>query len=232
MCAVSLEAAWDEAVPDEPRWVEIRSMLLSGRARIFGDPSGAVVVDTERSVAGVVGLPSEDVLDAGITSLSEQSEILVMEESLDHMRAFLPLAEPTRAIIHRLATPLSDQQVGDVEISPVDDRLLSALPDALVHEVEGAHTVAVRRKGALVVAVCSAWWPTETLWDVGVDTLEGHRRQGHARAAFTALARHMDVVHGIEPVWGATVENHASLRMAESLGFVAESSLWLFGNSR
>ena len=66
---------------------------------------------------------------------------------------------------------------------------------------------------------------------MGVDTLEGYWRQGHARAAFTALARHMDVVHGLEPVWGATVDNHASLRMAKSLGFVAESSLWLFRNS-
>lgn len=59
---------------------------------------------------------------------------------------------------------------------------------------------------------------TETLWDVAVDTLDGHRRQGHASACFRALAAHM-AAEGRQPIWGANDDNAASLELAARLGF-------------
>ena len=67
---------------------------------------------------------------------------------------------------------------------------------------------------------------TETLWDVGIDTLEGHRRKGHARACYLALASHL-AAQGFSPVWGAYEDNEASLAMAESLGFIPVDEFWV-----
>jgi len=72
--------------------------------------------------------------------------------------------------------------------------------------------------GGAPVAVCSAGAVTETLWDVGIDTLAGHRRRGHATAAYRALAAHLAET-GRDPVWGAEDTNVASLRLADELGF-------------
>ena len=59
---------------------------------------------------------------------------------------------------------------------------------------------------------------TETLWDVGIDTVPEHRRRGHATAAFRALAGHL-AARGLQPVWGAKDDNVASLRLAAKLRF-------------
>jgi predicted GNAT family acetyltransferase len=59
---------------------------------------------------------------------------------------------------------------------------------------------------------------TETLWDVGIDTLEGHRRRGHAAACFHALAAWM-AGRGRQPVWSAYEDYPPSLTLAAKLGF-------------
>ena len=69
-----------------------------------------------------------------------------------------------------------------------------------------------------MAAVCAAGDVTETLWDVGIDTVPEHRRAGHGTAAFRALAAHMATA-GKQPVWCAEDDNVASLAMAARLGF-------------
>lgn len=223
---VSLDKEWDRAVPDDPRHVEIRSLLLGGDAEVIGSPSGGLVVASDRSVAGVVGSPSPSLVDRGISSLAEDADLLVFPEGLGVVTSVMTHVTPQRAVIHRLASSLPTDPVDDVSVGAVDASLLASLPDDLAEEVDGAVLAAVRRVDGVVVAVCGAWWPTETLWDVGVDTLPGHRRRGHARACFTALARHMEG-RGLSPVWGALADNFASLRMAESLGFVPDGELFV-----
>ncbi len=78
--------------------------------------------------------------------------------------------------------------------------------------------VAVRVVAGVVVAVCAAGDVTETLWDVGIDTLEGHRRKGFAAACFRSLAAYM-ALRGKQPVWGANEDNVQSLELARKLGF-------------
>ena len=66
-----------------------------------------------------------------------------------------------------------------------------------------------------------------TRWfDVSVDTLPGARQLGLATIVAAALIRD-ERAHGREPVWGADEANHASLRLANRLGFVAVDELWV-----
>jgi len=83
---------------------------------------------------------------------------------------------------------------------------------------EPAEAITVRHVEGRVVSICQAIAVTETLWDVAIDTLEGHRRRGHAAACFEALAAHMATTGG-QPVWSADDDNAASLRLAAKLGF-------------
>lgn len=214
-------------MPDIPRFVEIRSMLIGGDSTLVGQPDGGLIVSGDGSLAGVVGRPTADDLETALAVLGPGSELLVPGESIDWIRGALPGTVPQKALIHRLGAVLPQPDLQDVEIGEVDSAFLARLPDELVAEVDGAVMAAVRRVAGGSVAVCSAWWLTESHWDVGVDTLPGHRRRGHARACFLALADHMMKERSLEPVWGALADNTASLRMAASLGFVQDGELWV-----
>jgi GNAT superfamily N-acetyltransferase len=64
-------------------------------------------------------------------------------------------------------------------------------------------------------------------WDLSIDTLEGCRGRGLARACCEFLIGHM-AQHGKRPVWGALEENTPSIRLASSLGFVPVDTLAIF----
>lgn len=68
------------------------------------------------------------------------------------------------------------------------------------------------------MSLCTAT-ETETLFDVGIDTLEGYRGRGHAVRCAAFMIAH-ERARGLRPVWGAMEDNHASQRVAENLGFV------------
>jgi GNAT superfamily N-acetyltransferase len=70
------------------------------------------------------------------------------------------------------------------------------------------------------VSFCYVAFETEGLWDVAMDTLDGHRRRGYAARCAAFMVRHMRETSGKEPVWGALETNAASMNLAESLGFV------------
>ena len=75
-----------------------------------------------------------------------------------------------------------------------------------------------------VLSVCCAVAVTEGYWDVGIETFEGSRRRGCARACYETLDRFM-AKRGKQPVWGATVENVGSMATARCLGFVPVARL-------
>lgn len=217
---------WDRAVPDIPRWVEIRSLLLHDEATVFGDPSGGVVVGSDGFTVGIVGTPSADVLADARALFAPDAEVLVVPEALQHLSGLLPEGRPRRAVLHRLTTAFAPMPVDEVRIVEVNSGFVASLPEELAPEVEGSYLAAFREVGGVVASVCAAASITETLWDVGIDTLDRHRRQGHARACYQALASHL-AVDGIQPVWGAYDDNRLSLAMAESLGFVPVDELWV-----
>jgi GNAT superfamily N-acetyltransferase len=102
--------------------------------------------------------------------------------------------------------------------APPEQRWLEGLPEDVRLYARLAEAIAVQIVGGAVVAVCAAGDVTETLWDVGIDTLEGHRRRGHAAACFHALAAWM-AGRGRQPVWSAYEDYPPSLTLAAKLGF-------------
>ncbi|CAN5740974.1 hypothetical protein BH23ACT5_BH23ACT5_16260 [soil metagenome] len=222
----ALDVGWDAAVPDEPRWVEVRSILLSNTGHVIGTPTGGVVVDSDGELAGLVGQPDEATLRHARPHLVPGAELLVTRDGLAQARALLPDRHPARAILHLRADTALPPPDPRLEVVAVNEEMLATLPSQLASEVEGAEVAVVRRVGGSAVSACGAYSLTETLWDVGVDTLDVHRRQGHARACFFALVAHMAQM-GMRPVWGVYEDNVASLSMARSLGFEPVDELWV-----
>jgi GNAT superfamily N-acetyltransferase len=218
-----IESNWDQAVPDIPRWVETRSMLLHG-ATTVGTPEGGLVIGNGRDLAGVVGLPIRETITEALGMLDPGAELLVPPETVHQVLALLPPVLAERAIIHAAPPRLAPPEDGAVEIRPVDASELGWLSSHLAPEAKGASWAAVKRIEGEVVAMCTAGPITETLWDPGIDTLEQHRRKGYARSCFLALAAHL---RPLTPIWGAVEDNTASLAMAASLGFEPVDELWV-----
>ena len=87
------------------------------------------------------------------------------------------------------------------------------MEDALEHRL-----VAASLAGENAASFCCVGPETESLWGVGVITVEGHRREGHAAACSSFLICQMDVREK-RAVWGAVEENVASLQLAEKLAY-------------
>jgi RimJ/RimL family protein N-acetyltransferase len=86
--------------------------------------------------------------------------------------------------------------------------------------------------GSVPVSFCYVASETEGLWDVSIDTLEEHRRQGHAARCAASLIRHMRHTSGKEPVWGALESNAASMGLAAKLSFVPVDRVFVFEPAR
>jgi RimJ/RimL family protein N-acetyltransferase len=213
------------ALPDVPRWVETRALLLSGAAvvRHSARMDGAVVLEPALPFGCLVGRADEALLRDALDGVAADFELVVQTDALDGARAALPGWTVAPATIHALASPWpadSGAAPGVVVSAPPQQRWLELVPEAgeVRRYAAQADAIALRLVDGHVVAVCTAGDVTESLWDVGIDTLGGHRRQGHATAAFGALAAHM-ATRGRQPVWGAEDDNAASLAMAARLGF-------------
>ena len=76
------------------------------------------------------------------------------------------------------------------------------------------------------VSFAYAPWRSARWFDVSVDTLPGARQLGLATIVAAAMI-HDERAQGREPVWGADEGNHASLRLAARLGFVAMDEIFV-----
>ncbi len=102
--------------------------------------------------------------------------------------------------------------------APLDPAVLTGLPADVRADAEDAPAAAVRVVDGVPVAVCAVSDLTEMWWDVRIDTIESARRQGHATAAFLAMAGVM-AAQGRQPVWAAYEDYPPSLALAARLGF-------------
>ncbi len=217
-------AALATALPDSPRWVETRWMLREGAgwARTAGGGAGAVVVADELRLGAVVGHPDPAVLRGALDEAPPGFALIVQLSDLAHVRAELTgWAAPALATIHRLSTRAPEDAPPDsgvVVLTPPDGELVSRLPADMRREAPYATAMAVRLAEGSPVSVCQATAVTETFWDAGVETAEGHRRRGYASACFRTLAAYMAAA-GKEPVWGAEEGNRGSMELARKLGF-------------
>ena len=211
-------------LPDEPLWVETRWMLLSGDGRLIScPPDGAIVIGSRLRTAAVIGRGFGSALRDAMAEAPSGTDLIVQEGGLGEATRALPEWNLKMATIHALPVGrrMWRTQSEVTVCAPPTAELLAELDELSAHVMPWAqHAVAVslRRVDGEIVSVCQAIAVTEGLWDVGIDTVEGHRRDGHAIACFEALAAHM-AQRGQQPSWGADDDNQASLGLARRLGF-------------
>lgn len=216
------------ALPDAPSLVETRALLLSGTAilRHAAGGDGVVVLDPELPSGFLVGRADSALVRDVAAAAPPDFELVVQADAIDDASAALPGWTLATATVFRAgslwpaAAPGDDLPAGVVICAPPDDAWLARVPedDEVRFYAALAEAVALRLVGDEVVAVCAAGDVTESLWDVGIDTVAEHRRAGHGAVAFRALAAHMAAI-GRQPVWCAEDDNVASLAMAARLGF-------------
>lgn len=220
-------------VPDLPRWVEIRSMLLSGGSVLEDgsrDPPAFVVLQRRTARMGVIGHPPHHTIRA---AAEHADEIIVQPENAEWTAAALPEWTGEAASIHVLGPSVRLPQVspGTVRRLTADELsqargLSSELRQELVEAMaEGPVTAAFA--GGRPVAFCYAGSVTERWWDISIDTIEAYRRQGYAARCVSFCVEEMARA-GKQPVWGAFVSNQPSLRLAGKLGFEPVDTIHVF----
>ncbi|HMJ50606.1 MAG TPA: GNAT family N-acetyltransferase [Polyangiaceae bacterium] len=231
-------------LPDLPRWIEIRSMLLHGQARLIGPvataPPRFVALHRDGDQAVVVGRASQAAI---VEMASLADEILAVPDDEPWVAAALPRWKHESAVLFRRSTesPLPTLAPGEVRFLErgelaaltggphplVPSTLRDELRDELASAQAAGTPIAAAFDGRSVAAFCYAGSITETLWDVAIDTLEPYRRRGHAMRAVSFLIEHYGA-RGQQPVWGAMVSNPASAALAGRLGFTPVDALTVF----
>lgn len=213
-------AALATALPDDARWVYARSLLLSGDAHVRLGTAGDCALVLDPTTAVLVGRPDPELLREVLAEPPGRA-LLLEEDALAGARAALPGWNPRLFIVHLRPEPYpadTPPAPGVVVSAPLDPAVLAGLPADVRADAQDAPAAAVRVVDGVPVAVCSVSDLTETLWDVGIDTIEPARRQGHGIAAFLALAALM-AAQGRQPVWAAYEDYPPSLALAARLGF-------------
>jgi GNAT superfamily N-acetyltransferase len=224
--------------PDIPRWVEARGMLVSSRCLILGegeDAGGYVLVSSDGPLISVVGRPSEDVIREGIGMLQGSVEILASPDARDVVSAAVDRWECTAYAVQTLgSSPIDGPRSGRFDVRVVErpeelplDHAPEALRQKLLRALRWSAIAAIFVDDKTPVAFCYASWQTETLWDVGIDTIEDYRRRGFATACVCALVRKMHGV-GKRPVWGALDTNMGAMLVAKKVGFRPIDQMILF----
>ena len=240
-------------LPDEPRWIDLRGLLLTGRCevRTAEDPGrGFVARSWDFPFAAVYGDPEAELIAAAAAAgqadfagreTSEEWQLLAAPASRPAVEAALPGWRRCGIVLHRwrgdLERPIAAP--GAVIRLLPDGHRAAALPldevpaasrRELVNDWVSRRPMAVAVVDARPVSFCYAAFTTETLWDVSVETLEPFRHRGLAGACFLELAAHM-AGQGWTPTWGAMEDNPASLGLAVKLGFVADATIdgWFAG---
>ncbi len=230
-------AALVEALPDLPRWVEARGMLLSGEGFVAGgrpSPRGCLVASPELRLIVAVRRPPRRAVDEAAALAGTGWVLLAAPEEAPYLTPALPGWTAEEAVLHTLPDPRRRfRQPPGVDLRVLDNPaplLLGEIPPTLHRELLQAlrrtEVIAAFVDGA-PVAFCYAGSVTERWWDVSIDTLEPYRRRGLARACVVAGIRRMRRL-GKEPVWGALASNEPSLRLAAKLGFRPVDRLIVF----
>lgn len=212
-------------------------MLLSGECEVVGleeeDELSFVALD-EEPIISVVGHPARGAIEGAVARVGSGCDVLAVPENRSHVAAALRGWTGVAAVLHRLGddTRLPEVPEGSVRLlSPSEVEAVEDVRGELRSELDLAaskeFTLAAGLSDGRPVSFCYAASETEGLWDVSIDTLEGHRRRGHAARCAAYMVRHMRV-RGKEPVWCAEVTNEASLGLAATLGFVPVDELIVF----
>ena len=236
-----------QLVPDEPRWIDLRGLLLTGRCDLgveAGPDLGFIARSWDFPFASLYGDPGPELIlaatAAGRTAFEGRStgddwQLLAPPENRGLVESALPGWQRRGIILHRWEGSLASvEPPSDIEIRLLPDGHRAAdlsfdrFPEATRREqalewVSGQPMVTAVADSR-PVAYCYSAFTTEALWDVAIETAEPYRRRGLAAACFLSLAAHI-AEQGKTPTWGAMEDNPGSLGLAATLGFVRDASL-------
>lgn len=240
---------------DEPRWIDLKGLLISGRCDIWSESEpekGFVARSWDYPFAALHAMPGAGLIrhavEAGRSAsqgqlVPEEWQLLAPPESRTAVEAALPDWRRSSVHLYRwegeLERPDLDLDV-DVRIDLLPEGhsavglTFDHVPATSRHEytldwvAKRPMTVAIVE--GLPVTFCYAAFTTDTLWDVSIETIKPYRHRGLAAATFLSLAQHM-ASQGLTPAWGAMEDNPGSLGLAAKLGFVydAEIDAWYEG---
>ncbi len=222
------------SLPDLPRWVEARGMLMSRRGLVVDTDDGCRLICGRKDrlvVPTTVELSPQ--VEATATREVPGTSILLQDVMLPAGHYHLPdwkaeastvyTLPPDRARGWRLPQwPTAPMTLDQIDAAnDVPPPLLDQLRDAVARTPVWSASMEGQP-----VAFAYAAHTTESWFDISVDTLEGARNQGLGRAAAMGLiVGHM--LRGLRPVWGAVKSNHATHSLARRLGFEPVDLLWV-----
>jgi RimJ/RimL family protein N-acetyltransferase len=245
-------------VPDLPRWIDTRGMLLSGRAEVHApresdQQSGLIVVVRDSALVSVVGCPPASSITDAIAPLSGDVNLLAQMENADYVARVLPTWRRQRAIVHVLPhVPDWDHdpraRVFTIETAPRFDHAPEALRRELLDALKG-RTVSRFVSGTLPPRgprVSRVTVPMAAVWAEGrpvsfcypvwqTETLWDvsiQTLEPFQRRGLGARAARTLIRHmrasGRAPVWGALETNVPSRALAARLGFLETGGLAVF----
>ncbi len=253
MAEETLNAELAAALPDLPRWVGARGLLLSGRCEVLLGPEGKksggyLVLESDGTLACVVHRPVASLV-AQLWKLDRTPEqIIVPLENAEPLRGLLPGWRELPAVIHVHPAPatlprpanttgfLTGEEAG--RIGELAGPLASELAGPLASELAGPLAselaralergpVAAAYEGGRPVSFAYAVHETERWFDLSIDTLPEYRRRGLGTSAAAFLIHHL-LARGKQPVWGALDADSRSVAMAAKHGFRAVDRLLVF----
>ncbi len=232
-------------LPDVPRFVETRAMLLGGRCEVLGleeDAAGPSFVtrDGEEGLVCVVGYPAREAVAEAVARNGNAGAVIAMPENDSRVAQVLPGWEAQPAALHLLGETERPPGAPEREVrllsGPDELRLLppglrAELRVELGRVLHRGTPVAAAFMGDVPVSFCYVAAETEGFWDVSIDTLEEYRRRGHAAQCAAFMIRYMRE-KGKRPVWGALESNAPSIGLAANLGFVPVDRVFVFEPAR
>ena len=225
-----------QRLPDLPRWVEVRDLLLDESGEISGlqeDPELSFVIrEPETAPVFVVGTPASEVIQAAIQPSAQIPDVIAPQEHAAWLAQILPDWIRRRIIVHTLPSLGTLPAVSPGQVQFLEPQAIHQLPipEELFRELQSGarHSpIAATVVENQPVSFCYAGSLTESLWDVAIDTLSEYRGKGYAALCAAHMIRHMQT-EGRKPVWQAEEDNPASWRLANKLGFVPVDELALF----
>ena len=226
-----------KSLPDIPRFVETRAMMLDDHCEIFGfaeaNPANFVVRNQQIGTMAVIGKPAGEAIPAAVESSVLQGAVLAFDNNFSLVESVLPHWRSEKAILHLPGDAQSFPVVPDGQVRFLEAGEISSLTN-LSNELKDELIVAAKLTSVAAtivdnqpVSFCYAGATTETLWDISIDTIESFRGRGFAAVCIAFMIDYFNR-QGKMPVWGALVSNTASMKLAAKLGFVPVDELFVF----
>jgi len=240
MAEATLHAELAKELPDLPRWVEARGLLLSRRCEVLKPPenqrsAGCFLIEEDRSLACAIKRPVASLVQSFLQrsgSSSGSYQVLAPVQTAGHLRTLLPgwSESPVTVFVHPAPEGLAPPAHPTRLLTETDRQLLVDVEEPARSELQRALSFApicAAFDNGRPVAFCVALYETECWWDVELHTLEGYRRSGYATAAIAGLTQHM-LQQGKRPAWGALEASRAPCGMAVKYGFRAVDRMVVF----